>query len=223
MKFGLACEGPTDQIVLRDILCGYFNNPDLDEEIIELQPRLDKTEQKLQDFGGWEKLLDYLKDSRFAEDILSNEYVVLQIDTDISEHRNFNVSQSEINKSLTIEEFISIIIGKLILTINENNQGFYEAYSNKLIFAICVHSLECWLYAFHSTRKLSKPKITGCGSALEFDLKVKGFVKTKKQDKDKELYKKYSKYFLIKKNIEIAVEKDPSFKHFIQQLQPISL
>ncbi len=220
MKFGLACEGRIDQIVLRDILCGYFSNPDLDDDIIELQPRLDKTEQKLQDFGGWEKLLDYLKDSRFAEDVLSNEYVVLQLDTDISEHRNFNVSQSEINKSLTIEEFISIIIGKLILTINENNQGFYEAHSNKLIFAICVHSLECWLYAYYNTKPLKNPKITGCGKALNYLLKLNCF---DGDTKDKESYSEYSKVFLKRKNIEIVAQKDTSFKHFIQQLQPISL
>jgi hypothetical protein len=218
MKFGLACEGPTDQIVLRDILCGYFNNPDLDDEIIELQPRLDKTEQE-QNFGGWEKLLDYLKDSRFAEDVLSNDYVVLQLDTDISEHRNFNVSQSEINKLLTIEKFISIIIGKLILTINENNQGFYEAYSNKLIFAICVHSLECWLYAYYNTKPLKNPKITGCGKALNYLLKVNYF---DGDTKDKKRYSEYSKVFLKRKNIDIAVEKDQSFKHFIQQLELIS-
>lgn len=45
MKFGLACEGITDQISLENILCGYFEDPDLDEDIQYLQPFLDETDQ----------------------------------------------------------------------------------------------------------------------------------------------------------------------------------
>ena len=34
-KFGLACEGITDHIVLENILCGYFEDfPDLDEDTV---------------------------------------------------------------------------------------------------------------------------------------------------------------------------------------------
>ncbi|MEA3228781.1 MAG: hypothetical protein U9P38_06900 [Campylobacterota bacterium] len=38
-KFGLACEGITDQIVLENILCGFYKDyDDLDEEIVAFSP-----------------------------------------------------------------------------------------------------------------------------------------------------------------------------------------
>ncbi len=42
MLFGLACEGITDQITIENILCGYFENTNLDEDITKLQPFLMK-------------------------------------------------------------------------------------------------------------------------------------------------------------------------------------
>ena len=43
-KFGLACEGITDQIVIENILCGYYKDYDnLDEEIQAFQPAYDET------------------------------------------------------------------------------------------------------------------------------------------------------------------------------------
>ena len=38
MLFGLACEGPTDQITIENILCGYFDTIDLDGEISRDNP-----------------------------------------------------------------------------------------------------------------------------------------------------------------------------------------
>lgn len=214
MKFGLACEGITDQIVLGNILCGYFDNPDLDDEIIELQPSLDETSQKQQNFGGWEKLLSYLSGSQFHEHVLSHDHIIVQFDSDISEHPNFNVSQYDCdNKTLAVEALIKDIIEKLILTINERNDGFYEANSN-IIFAICVHSLECWLYAFHNSKSLKTPKVTGCDKALNYLLKKKGFTKPK----NKKLYGEYSEPFLERENIDLLAKKDISFKTFIDKL-----
>ncbi len=222
MKFGLACEGITDQIVLGNILCGYFDDPDLDDEIIELQPSLDETSQKQQNFGGWEKLLSYLRGSQFHEHVLSHGHIIVQLDSDISEHLNFNVSQYDCdNKALVIEELVKNIIEKLILTINERNDGFYEANSN-IIFAICVHSLECWLYAYYNPHSPAKPKITNCCKALEHKLQEKGFCKQKNKPKDKKLYEKYSPLFLKRENIDRVAKKDTSFNIFIQALENVS-
>jgi len=85
-KFALACEGVTDQIVIENILCGFYKDyDDLDEEIQPLQPPFDATTQKHKEgeFGGWERLLEYLSLKRFRDDVLNSEYVIIQIDTDI--------------------------------------------------------------------------------------------------------------------------------------------
>ncbi len=215
-KFGLACEGITDHIVLENILCGYFEDPDLDENITRLQPHLDETDQKQANFGGWEMLVDYLKSLRFREDVVNVKYLVLQLDTDIIEHPNFGLSyQNNQGEKLTIEEIIESTIIELISKIDSGEVGFYEKNKDKVIFALCVHSLECWLYAHYNNKLLKSPKITGCGKALEYTLKESRFDKSK----DKKLYEKYSKVFLERKNIDQAANKDPSFKYFIQLLE----
>ncbi|MGJ0516103.1 MAG: hypothetical protein ACR65O_10210 [Methylomicrobium sp.] len=217
-KFGLATEGKTDQFVLENIICGYFEDPDLDAEITELQPHLDETDRNQKCFGGWEMLLDYIKSARFREDVINVKHVVLQLDTDIIEHPNFGSSYRDNNGSpLTHEQLIDNTIDKLVSFINSGVEGFYEKNKEKIIFAICIHSIECWLYAFFNNEPLKSPKTTGCGRALEFLLKKNGFDK----NKDKELYKAYSKIFLVKKNIHTATEKSPSFKYFTYLLEKI--
>ena len=218
-KFGLACEGITDHIVLENILCGYFEDfPDLDEDITYLQPQLDATDQKQATFGGWGMLLDYLKSLRFREDVINVQYLVLQIDTDIIEHPSFGVSYRNAKGiELTIEKIIDSTINELISRINSGEAGFYEKNKDKVIFAICVHSLECWLYAYYNDKPLKSPKIVGCGGALERVLKEKDFQKTK------HLYEKYSKVFLKRKNIDLVAQKDPSFSFFISSIARISL
>ena len=210
-KLGLACEGITDHIVLENILCGYFEDPDLDENITQLQPHLDETDQKQANFGGWEMLLDYLKSLRFRDDVVNVKYLVIQLDTDIIGRSNFGLSY----QNLTIEGIIKSTIIELISRINSGEAGFYEKNKDKVIFALCVHSLECWLYAHYNNKLLKSPKITGCGKALEYTLKESRFDKSK----DKKLYEKYSKVFLERKNIDQAANKDPSFKYFIQLLE----
>ena len=218
-KFGLACEGITDHTVLENILCGYFEDfPDLDEDITYLQPQLDATDQKQATFGGWGMLLDYLKSLRFREDVINVQYLVLQIDTDIIEHPNFGVSYRNAKGiELTIEKIIDSTINELISRINSGEEGFYEKNKDKVIFAICVHSLECWLYAHYNNKPLKSPKIVGCGGALERILNEKDFKKTKQQ------YEKYSKVFLKRKNIDLVAPKDPSFSFFIKCIERISL
>ncbi|NER00949.1 MAG: hypothetical protein F6K30_30375 [Cyanothece sp. SIO2G6] len=53
-KFALICEGVTDQITISNILCGFFDNENLDEDIAFLQPPYDVTTQKQKygEFGG---------------------------------------------------------------------------------------------------------------------------------------------------------------------------
>ncbi|MCK5355280.1 MAG: hypothetical protein KAJ63_09190, partial [Methyloprofundus sp.] len=219
MKFGLACEGITDQISLENILCGYFDIPDLDEEIHYVQPFLDETDKKQHNQGGWEPLLGYLRSSLFREDVLNTDYVILQIDTDDSEHINFGINhQDNNNQPLTAEKLIDNIKTRLIVEINSGEQNFYDERADKLIFAISVHSLECWLYAHYNTKSLKKPKITGCYRALEHLCTQKKLANFKKIEKTYHCYDKLSGVFLKRKNIDNVATKDPSFKCFIDNL-----
>jgi len=65
ISFGLVTEGLTDQIVIENILAGYFNSPDLD--IRQLQPERDKDNENKFTYGGWTLVFDYCKPRYFQE------------------------------------------------------------------------------------------------------------------------------------------------------------
>jgi len=211
-KFALACEGVTDQIVIENILCGFYKDyDDLDEEIQPLQPPFDATTQtQLEgEFGGWEILLEYLSQKRFRDDVLNSEYIIIQIDTDISEHVNFGVAQ----KDLSTEEFIEKVIERLIAQI-DSKEVFYEEHISKIIFAISVHSLECWLLPIY--RGYKNEKITGCFETLKRESKKIKVLK------DYKVYGELSQDFLNYKKLMKLISKNSSFEIFMNKL-PSSL
>jgi len=149
LTFGLACEGATDQAVLENILCGFYKDKNLRSEIKVFQPLFDETQKKQKEgeFGGWEELLRYISTKKFRESVINTKFMIIQIDTDISEHVNFGVSQ----QNLSTEELIFQVIERLIAQI-DSKKVFYSKYKEKIIFAISVHSLECWLLPLYSSK-----------------------------------------------------------------------
>ena len=214
-KFGLACEGITDQIVIENILCGFYKDiDDLDGEIQALQPPFDETTKKQADFGNWELLLTYLSDTRFRDDVLNSEYVIIQIDTDDSQHINFNVSPTDVdNKELTIEIFVEKVIERLVAQI-DSKEIFYEENKEKIIFAISVHSLECWLLPLYKLYKIEKTK--SCFDNLQReskDISVK---------KDYDTYDKISRPLLKQKVLFKVSSENKSLNIFLSKLPVLS-
>jgi hypothetical protein len=211
MLFGLACEGITDQITIENILCGYFENPELNEDITELQPPFDETDQT-QGGGGWPILLKYLTSTRFRDDVLNTEFVILQIDSDIADKLGV-AHKDNFGNDLPAELLISGVRIKLIESINIGVPEFYETHAAKIIFAICVHSLECWLVAYHAEQLA----IHDCFEVLKTVINPNVIRVTKKQKN----YDQLSRPFLDRINIDAVVKKDPSFHVFIQALASI--
>ncbi len=211
MLFGLACEGITDQITIENILCGYFKNPDLDQEITALQPPLDETDQKHGD-GGWPMLLKYMASVRFREDVLNTGFIIVQIDSDIAHKIPVDHKDADGNE-LSAETLIFNIGTKLIESINTGASGFYEVHATKIIFAICVHSLECWLVAHHA----EQTAIHDCFEILKTAINP-NLIRVAKKHRN---YDTLSQPFLERENIDAVAEKDPSFRVFIQALAKI--
>lgn len=214
-KFGLACEGITDQIVIENILCGFYTDIDeLDEDIQVLQPPFDETTKKQADFGNWELLLTYISEQRFRDDILNSEYVIIQIDTDDSQHPNFNVSPTgSDNEELTIEILIEKVIERLVDQI-DSKEKFYSENKEKIIFAISVHSLECWLLPLHKSYK--SEKIINCFDNLQRESKELSV------KKDYITYDKLSRPLLKQKNLLKVTAENTSFNIFISRLPVLS-
>jgi len=205
MKFALACEGITDQITIENILCGFFNDEDLEDEITYLQPPFDETELKQSGTGGWTKLLNYLKMSRFRDDVLNNEYVIIQIDTDISE--SYDVKHiNENDEALSIKELVSNVIKRLITKIEEGRSAFYREHKDKIIFCVCVHSIECWLLVYHCKQL----EITDCFEKLKKCVK--------QVDKKRKIYDQLSQPFLEKNNLLETAKRDKSLSIFLDSI-----
>ena len=103
MTIGLVTEGISDQIIISNILYGYFNDDDL--LINELQPLRDETDKnKSSNYGGWGNLIEYCKSEVFKTSFQLLEYVVIQIDTDICE--SYNISKKENGVDLSVEKLV---------------------------------------------------------------------------------------------------------------------
>ncbi len=85
VRFGSVSEGITDQIVLQNILSGYFNTADI--VVDALQPTRDATDNnKMANAGNWHKVMEYCRSQYFREALTTNGedyYLIIQLDTDV--------------------------------------------------------------------------------------------------------------------------------------------
>lgn len=161
-SFALITEGITDQVVLDSILGGYYND-DLDIQVI--QPARDATDEARQgDFGGFEKVLEYCSLPAFVDIFSYNEFLIIQLDTDIGQHTKIGISFAKDGVEKKTEELI-LEFRKLI--ISKITADIYERFSARILFAIAIHSIECWLLPLHAKSKDVARKIVQCEEALK--------------------------------------------------------
>jgi len=214
LKFAIASEGITDQIVIENILCGYYKDRNLKSEIGYVYP-IDKTQQKRveDEFSNWELLLEHISTKRFRKDVVNNRYMIVQIDTDISEHENFGVSKVNLSTKQLIEKVIERLIGQI-----DSKKEFYQNYKEKIIFAISVHSLECWLLPIYESNK--KEKTINCEDKLKYAVSNSSSKKIQKlkTDKNYDNYNDLSKILMKPKELIKIASKNSSFQIFINNL-----
>lgn len=212
--FGLIAEGITDQIAIENILVGYFNNPDIDVNF--LQPLRDETgSDRAENYGGWSQVIEYCQSPKFRNAFKFNQYVIIQIDTDVSQDWNapYTVSHRDENGELTPEQLIEKVIEMLVGLIEED---FYQQHQERIIFAISVHSIECWfLPLYYSDNR--KAEITNCLERLNRELakKEKFTIDAKKPKYYRRISKKYIKHKILMKHY----QENPSLKRFIEFIE----
>ncbi|MEZ2229178.1 phage tail protein [Microcoleus sp.] len=207
IKFGLITEGHTDQIVIKSILAGYFNRSDL--VIRPLQPEIDKDKNS----GGWTLVFDYCRSKKFQESFQSNDYIIIQIDTDVSE--DYNIAHQDENGEFTPQQLIQKVIEKFRDAIGED---FYNTNQQKILFAISVHSLECWLLPLYYTDK-KKAKFKNCLKTLNDELSKKHRFTIDKNAKNPDYYREISKQYGKYKVLMQHYQDNPSLKTFIEEIE----
>lgn len=214
MEFGLACEGITDQVVLRSILVGHFEDEDMYDNTTFLQPAFDETTRKQDGFGNWTLLLKYLREERFRDDVLNHDYLLVQVDTDIAGEKGFDVAlRDDGGNDNSREQLIEDTVARLVAEINRGQPNFYQENTQKIIFALAVHSIECWLLAHYESGKKAL-KIINCYGSLERKL-------GQKIEKNHDYYEELSAPFQQKKHLTNARKNNVSLHLFLENIEAI--
>jgi hypothetical protein len=212
ISFGLITEGLTDQIVIEKILAGYFKSLDLDVE--PLQPERDKDNQNKSKYGGWTLVFDYCKSKDFRESFQLIDYIIIQIDTDVS--KDYNIAHQDENGEFTPQQLIAKVIDKFRDGIGED---FYNTNKQKIIFAISVHSIECWLLPLYFTDKQKKAKYKNCLNTLNDELSKQHKFTIDKNAKNPEYYREIAKQYGKHKVLMKHYQDNPSLKIFIEEIE----
>lgn len=210
--FGLVAEGNSDHAVLENILLGLFEE-DISDEITTLQPIRGATDEAaIKAFGGWYKVFEYCRSEDFRGAFQEVQYLVIQIDTDVSEQIHYDVKQTdESGKKLIPEVLIEKIKVKFEqIIVNEFGQDFLNNHQDRILFAISVDEIECWLLPLYHTDS-TKSKTNNCDHKLH--------QKVGKFEKNYSDYDKISKDFRKSKTLTNLYPQNPSLKIFVDSVK----
>jgi hypothetical protein len=211
-NIGIISEGITDQIVIEHILVGLLQDDDL--SIDPLQPTRDATDEDLAtSAGNWDKVFEYCESSRFQYAVLNTDFVIVQIDADIFKTKEISEKyRLHFASDISVEDCVLQIQNMLIELIGVD---FYASYSSKIIFAISVDSIECWLLPIYFQNKPQQAsKTVNCLNTLNQVLsKQENYVIDKKKP---QYYRKATKPYLKHKNFVKLYSMNPSLKIFVE-------
>lgn len=214
--FALITEGITDQAVLEQILDGLSNG---DATITALRPRRDVTDASRvaeDEFSGWEKVFEFLQSKDIIKAVDTNDFVIIQIDVDDGEHKNFGLNLHDNSRKykpilIIVEECIEKLKASL-------HPDFPVSELGKLLFAIPVLNTECWILSLKHVMNNNKgyrhtlKTIGGCYGRLDNFLQDKNF------DKNYDFYSELCKDFRKQKNIQAVAKRTPCLQHFVNQV-----
>ncbi len=178
MRFALITEGISEHRIVKHILEKYFKNSDI--YCRPIQPQI--YNEKQASSGGWLEVLKYCtREDDLNEIFNNNDYLVIQIDTDQSQTKPFNISHTKSNNKLkTIEELYNDVIYKLRDLIPPN---IIEEHGDKIFFAISIHTIECWLLPIYYNNN-HKSDTSNCLFSLNKELKKKNIHPIPPKDKN---------------------------------------
>ncbi|MEO7312917.1 MAG: hypothetical protein ABIX01_21205 [Chitinophagaceae bacterium] len=101
---------------------------------------------------------------------------------------------------------------------------YWEKYGSKILFAICIHSIECWLLPIYFTNN-KKSAGRECLSTLNQELSRRNLdiipPKAKNDNPAIKAYAKVLQNWRNKKDIAAAAYHNAAFKAFVESLQVI--
>ena len=220
VKIGLITEGITDQFILKPIVRNYWK--EIEIHFNEIQPRVDETD-KQEGFGGWVNVLRTCEEEDFSSLFLYLDFVIIQIDSDVSQEKGFDITHFAEGKQLDDKEVCESIVSKLRSLIPPK---YYENNQDKFLFAIGIQSSECWLLSLSKQGNL-KSKTINCLNALNRDLAKR---KTdlinedqKNSAKSRRVYQSLAREFKNRKVLVEAAKHNTGLEEFVNQLGEMNI
>lgn len=214
VKIALITEGITDQFIIKPIIKNCFKN--IEFQFNSIQPPVDETDKQA-DFGNWLNVMNCCEDYiRLKETLLFNDYIVIQIDADVSHNKGFDVPKVA-NNTIWCDSIIKRL-QELI------PPGIWETYKERFIFAIGVKIMECWLVALVSSRKV-ETITNNCLYKLNQELAKTKIGKINLNNKNsyqsRKVYQTVASMLKKRKIIEKNAKTNIGFERFIKQLDVI--
>lgn len=204
--YGIIAEGPCDQRVIEQILTGCIGGDNL--FVNDIQP--------LDEPGGWTMVLSYLRDStRLKQTLQLNDYLVIHIDTDVAQEKGFDLPWID-------GEAPDALIDRVILRLQtEIGATTWAEIQNRVIFAIAVQAIECWLLPiFFESQVVKAAKTSGCLETANHELR------TRKQkglgagdNKFPTAYRDAAKPYRKRKELDKLAPLNPSLARFVRDLR----
>ena len=134
--FGIVAEGITDHAVIENILLGFFADEDEEPVVNPVQPLVDQTGKKrVSGPGGWELFFAFFQRGEHLRALQTNDYLVLQVDTDRAEDKGYDVPRREGGRALEVREVVARVVAKIEGLIGPE---VFARHRSRLIFAIAL-------------------------------------------------------------------------------------
>lgn len=220
-SIALICEGVSEIKILSYIINRYIGD---DVVVNAIQPSLKAVhgQEKQDDDGGWSQVLNHCSDEIVKNVMASNEYLVIQIDTDACTQTNYNVDiYDEYHKKVADNILYERVRTRLTLNLSEEIRSKYY---DRILFAICFNETECWLLPLYYENDAKKRcATTNCIYILNQKLQKDGLGIPKKDKNNSQVVNVYQQVLrkMKRKDIPRIAQYNYGFQKFIEQLDTI--
>ena len=154
-RFALISEGWTDVAVIENIVSGMYGNDAVVNPLMPLRDETDASRYSNQNFSNWELVLQYLATDQINLALATNDYLIIQIDTDMAERPEFGLNLTTNGEINSITQIIDDCKKNLQARLPNN---LTREDQERIIFAIPVLTTECWLVGLHDKLHLHTQK-----------------------------------------------------------------
>lgn len=218
---GLICEGVSEINIMTRILSKYLDD-DVIVNPIEPETKTENGYLVQNGYGGWQQVLAHCNDETVENILDFNDYLLVQIDTDASIQKGYDVTPMDENgHPKEVSVFFQDVKNRLLANISEEVQ---EKYEGRILFAICMNELECWLLPIYYSNNI-RCKTNNCLYALNQALGKKNLGGIPEKDKNcafaRIVYHKILKNFKNKNSILDCAQYHYGFLELTKQLDAI--